>query len=81
MEGRFFRGLCARGGFEIDLAWEDSEAKEIHIRAKASTECVIELPDKQKNIKFTGNDMNSYTAEENRISLFVDKEIILSLAE
>jgi len=37
----FFKGLCARGGFIIDAAWENGKLKEASITARADNVCRI----------------------------------------
>lgn len=40
-----FRGLCARGGIEIDASWENARIKNAALKANASTEFTFRLPD------------------------------------
>jgi alpha-L-fucosidase 2 len=37
------RGLCARGGFEADLVWEEGVMKEMTVRSKIGRECRIRV--------------------------------------
>ena len=36
-----FKGLCARGGFVIDLEWKDSKIKACHIHSRCGKKCRI----------------------------------------
>jgi alpha-L-fucosidase 2 len=36
-----FRGVCARGAFELDLQWENGRVKTVEILSKAGTDCKI----------------------------------------
>jgi len=72
-----FRGLCARGGYMVDAKWSDSEIREIVITAKFPGECIIELPETQKNMNFVDDAGNVYTAIERKIKLNVVKSIYL----
>jgi alpha-L-fucosidase 2 len=35
------KGLCARGGFEVDIAWEDNELIGATVRSKLGKPCVV----------------------------------------
>lgn len=73
-----FRGLRARGGFEVDAVWENYEVCEICVRADVSGECIVELSPKQKNTRFYDNEGNIYIAEGNKLYLNVDRAIYLA---
>ena len=72
-----FKGLCSRGGFEVDAEWKNHEICKICVRTNKVNECIIELPPKQKNMKFCDSNANVYMAKENKLSLSIDKEIRL----
>ena len=36
-----FKGLCARGGFEINLVWDNFEIKKVSILSKAGMPCIL----------------------------------------
>lgn len=37
-----FKGLCARGGFELDFAWKNKQLSRLSIVSKAGEACTIE---------------------------------------
>lgn len=45
------KGLCARGGFEIDIKWSDGELVSAKIYSKLGNECKIRYKNKLKDIK------------------------------
>ncbi|MBQ7335515.1 MAG: glycoside hydrolase family 95 protein [Clostridia bacterium] len=73
-----FRGLCARGGYEIDAQWKECEITSIDIRAKFAGECKIELPPSQKAITFVDENGTVYTAVDHIISLNITNAIHLT---
>ncbi len=36
------RGLCARGGFEVDISWRDGQLRKAEILSKAGSRCVVQ---------------------------------------
>ncbi|MBQ9941244.1 MAG: glycoside hydrolase family 95 protein [Clostridia bacterium] len=64
-----FTGLCARGGFEVDVRWCNMSVCEFCITAKADDSVVIELPATQKFFEFVDDEGNVYQAKEGRICL------------
>ena len=38
-----FKGLCARGGFELDFAWKNKTVTQLKIVSKAGADCKIEF--------------------------------------
>jgi alpha-L-fucosidase 2 len=47
-----FKGVCARGGFELDYAWKNKQVTQLHIRSKAGKTCRI---DAKANLKISSN--------------------------
>ena len=74
-----FRGLCARGGYEVDVKWEEHSVEEFEIRAKFNGEVVIELPESQKNFTFVDANGNVYTANNRLLALNVDGKVHLKV--
>jgi alpha-L-fucosidase 2 len=54
-EGRF-RGLCARGGFELDAAWRGGRVVELRVRSKAGARLRIADPFAGRAVTVTGAD-------------------------
>ena len=46
------RGLCARGGFVVDMVWEDSEMKEARILSRVGGKCHLIYKDKAIELEF-----------------------------
>ena len=46
------RGLCARGGFVVDMVWEDSEMKEARILSRVGGKCHLVYKDKAIELEF-----------------------------
>jgi alpha-L-fucosidase 2 len=44
-EGKI-KGICARGGFELDFTWEKGKLKTISIKSKAGKKCKVKYNDK-----------------------------------
>jgi len=44
--GGYVTGLCARGGFEIDIYWAENKIKKLVIRSKAGNDCKIKIDEK-----------------------------------
>ena len=55
-----FHGLRARGGYELDVCWEQHEVTSFDLRAMYAGTCKIELPASQKALTFTDADGNVY---------------------
>ncbi len=72
-----FRGLRARGGYEVNVKWEDFSVTEINIKAVRPGEVTIELPETQKKITFRDNDGNSYKAVDGKITVDIKENIKL----
>ena len=64
-----FRGLRARGGYELDIEWKDSEVTKISVRADFPGEVTIELPETQKCVKFSDESGNKFSAKDRKIVL------------
>ncbi len=77
-----FRGLRARGGYELGARWEDSEVCDINIIADFDGEVTLELPETQKHTVFRDGSGNTYTAESNLLTLNIGKgeKITLTVA-
>ena len=72
-----FRGLCARGGFEVSAKWEDYSVTEITIDAKFPGEVMLELPRRQKSTAFADEDGNIFKAVDGKITVDIKNQIKL----
>jgi alpha-L-fucosidase 2 len=43
----YIKGLCARGGFVVDIAWEDGRLSRAEILSREGRRCIVEYRDKQ----------------------------------
>lgn len=64
-----FRGLRARGAAEVDIVWENYEVRKIFFTPDISGEFTLLLPPSQKTFTFKGNDGNTYTAVDGKLTL------------
>jgi alpha-L-fucosidase 2 len=45
------KGLCARGGFEINLKWNGGTLQQVDVISKAGNDCLLKYKDKTFNLK------------------------------
>ena len=57
------KGLCARGGFEINMQWKDNTLETISIKSIAGNECSIQYGGKEK--KFSTQKGKTYRLNKN----------------
>lgn len=72
-----FRGLCARGGYEVSAGWKDMRIETLEIKAKFPGEYTVEVPALQKDAVFADENGNLYKAEESLLHLNVTSNITL----
>ena len=73
-----FHGLRARGGFELNIAWELSSVHDIVITSYAGSDCVLELPVTQRQFSFRDESGKIYTAVDGRLFLNVSGSLHLT---
>jgi alpha-L-fucosidase 2 len=61
----FVKGLCARGGFVVDISWENSILKEVKIHSKKGGLCTIIY--KGKEFKIQTKESGNYIIEGSKI--------------
>ena len=44
-------GICARGGFEVDIDWENGQMKQVRVQSKLGNECQIRYGDRMIRVK------------------------------
>ena len=47
------KGLCARGGFEINMQWSNGKLNAVSILSKAGNDCWLQYQNKQLHFKTT----------------------------
>jgi alpha-L-fucosidase 2 len=65
-DGRF-KGLCARGGFELDAAWKEGRVVELRVRSKAGGKLRMLDPFGGREVKVTGAAPGSAVAQQGMI--------------
>ncbi|MBQ7054318.1 MAG: hypothetical protein IJN97_03770, partial [Oscillospiraceae bacterium] len=71
--------LRARGGYELDVKWENYEVRDIYITADFDGDVTLELPETQKAHNFRDDKENIYTVKENKLTLSMHKNERLNL--
>jgi alpha-L-fucosidase 2 len=64
-----FRGLCARGGFELDASWKEGRVVEIRVRSKAGGRLRLADPFGGREVRVTGADPASALPRQGMIEL------------
>jgi alpha-L-fucosidase 2 len=49
------KGICARGGFEIDITWKNGELQQLRILSKAGRPAALRYKGKVINLSTTKN--------------------------
>lgn len=77
----FFKGLCVKGGAEVDLKWENSQVQTATVKATANNTFQIKLPrqDKTARIIKNGKSQEIQADNENMISVQLAKNEVLEL--
>ena len=47
------KGLCARGGYEIDMTWKDGQVTELQIYGKRSGKVTVRYNGKERKVNVT----------------------------
>jgi alpha-L-fucosidase 2 len=76
-----FRGLCARGGYELDVDWREHRVTSFTVRAKFAGACRIELPACMASASFRDESGSIYRAENGILTLDVQDQIRLEAIE
>ena len=74
-----FRGLCARGGFEVDCRWKDFEVLNISLKASCDNDAILELPSTQKTLTFVDDAGAVYNAVDGKIKISLKKDLVVNL--
>ncbi|MBR5543231.1 MAG: glycoside hydrolase family 95 protein [Oscillospiraceae bacterium] len=74
-----FRGLCARGGYELDAEWNDFDVTSVTISPKFAGEVTLEFPATQKALTFRDGDGNTFSVCDNKLTLDISKKTTLTV--
>jgi alpha-L-fucosidase 2 len=44
------KGICARGGFNLDLQWKDGKLEKVTVYSKAGNQCLLRYQGKEKTL-------------------------------
>ena len=64
-----FRGFRARGGYAVDMTWQDWSVTQVTVTADFAGPCTLQLPKTQKCLTFRDTQGNTYTAEDGTLPL------------
>jgi len=45
------KGLCARGGFVVDMSWKNGELVSVTLHSQAGTNCIVRYKGMKRNLK------------------------------
>ena len=65
----YFKGLCVRGGAEVDLEWKNGSVKTAEIRAMVDNTFTVKIPSGKKLVK----DGKTVEAEQNKVTIELKK--------
>ena len=54
-------GLCARGGFEVDIAWEDGILTEARLSSQTARSCTVRYRDTKRHLDMGAEETVSLT--------------------
>ena len=69
-----FDGVCARGGFDLDMKWKDKTITEVDILSKAGAICRIKIG-VDMTVKSNGKKVNFKTLETGLLNFKLQKEV------
>jgi alpha-L-fucosidase 2 len=61
------KGICARGGFVIDIKWKNGELKNVTVLSKAGLPLLLRYNGKEKNIMTVKNGVYKFDASLNKL--------------
>jgi len=61
------KGICARGGFVIDMKWKNSELVKLAVTSKASMPLLLRYKGKEKSLPTTKNRVYTFNAALNKL--------------
>ncbi|MGG9960831.1 glycosyl hydrolase family 95 catalytic domain-containing protein [Ferruginibacter sp. SUN106] len=61
------KGICARGGFVIDIKWKNGELENVTVLSKAGMPLLLRYKGKEKNIATTKNGIYKFDASLNKL--------------
>ena len=61
------KGICARGGFVLDIKWSDGKLQELTVTSKAGQPLLLRYNNKVVNIPTTKNTVYKFDASLNKL--------------
>jgi len=73
-----FRGLRARGGYTVDVVWQEMEVRKFTVAPDFTGSITVELPETQRHTRFRDEAGNVYPAENGKLTLSLEKSVHLT---